>query len=68
MWKLSGNVLEERYRLLSRQFESMRHLQNSLATWTTTTAAEAQDKQRAIEQMTQCEKLGTEFATWYVDR
>ncbi|MGB8885994.1 MAG: hypothetical protein WCC87_04680 [Candidatus Korobacteraceae bacterium] len=30
VWKMGGNVLEQRYRLLSRQIESLRHLQNSL--------------------------------------
>ena len=67
VWKLSGNVLEERYRLISRQFESARHLQNALAAWTTTTPAEAQCRQIAIDQMTQCELQGRKFATWYVD-
>jgi hypothetical protein len=53
--------------LISRQFESARHLQNTLATWTVTNAAQAQDKQRAIEQMAQCETHGRKFVTWYVD-
>jgi|HubBroStandDraft_4_1064222.scaffolds.fasta_scaffold00098_20 hypothetical protein len=67
VWKLSGNVLEERYRLLSRQFESARHLHNALAQWKTSNAGEEQDKHRALEQMEQCEKQGRKFATWYVD-
>jgi len=67
VWKLSGNVLEERYRLISRQFESARHLQNALAGWTSTTPAEAQCKQIAIDQLSQCELQGRKFATWYVD-
>ena len=67
VWKLSGNVLEERYRLISRQFESIRHLQNALLQWTPTTAMEAQGKQIALQQMAQCEKQGRKFAAWYVD-
>ncbi|HEY4901729.1 MAG TPA: hypothetical protein VIH91_13015 [Terriglobales bacterium] len=67
VWKLSGNVLEERYRLISRQFESMRHLQNRLAQWTAADAREAQSKQIVLEQLAQCEKQGRKFATWYVD-
>jgi hypothetical protein len=67
VWKLSGNVLEERYRLLSRQFESARHLHNALAQWTIANATAGQDKHIAIEQMEQCEKQGRKFATWYVD-
>jgi hypothetical protein len=30
IWKMSGNVLDERYRVLSLEIESLRHLQNSL--------------------------------------
>ena len=67
VWKLSGNVLEERYRLISRQFESARNLQNSLAAWTVRNPVEAQCKQIAVAQMTQCEMQGRKFATWYVD-
>jgi hypothetical protein len=33
IWKLSGNVLEERYRVISLQFESLRHLGNTLEEW-----------------------------------
>lgn len=67
VWKLSGNVLEERYRLISRQAESMRNLQNALAAWTVSNSLEAQRKQVALDQMAQCEKHGRAFATWYVD-
>jgi len=67
VWKLSGNVLEERYRLISRQFESARHLQNALAEWITKTPVETQCKQIAVDQLAQCETQGRKFATWYVD-
>jgi hypothetical protein len=67
VWKLSGNVLEERYRLISRQFESARQLQNLLTSWTVTTAAQAQDKQIALDQLAQCDKQGRQFVTWYID-
>lgn len=30
VWKMSGNVLEQRYRLVSRQIESLRHLEKEL--------------------------------------
>lgn len=67
VWKMSGNVLEERYRLISRQFESAKHLQNALANWVVTNPLQEQCKHIAIEQMAQCEKLGRKFAAWYVD-
>ena len=31
VWKMSGNVLEQRDRMISRQIESLRHLENELA-------------------------------------
>lgn len=67
VWKLSGNVLEERYRLISRQFESAQQLHNALDAWTTATPEQAQSRKIAIEQMKQCETQGLDFATWYVD-
>jgi len=67
VWKMSANVLEERYRLISRQLESARSLQNTLASWVTTNSLEAQRKQIAAEQMRQCELQGRDFAIWYVD-
>jgi hypothetical protein len=67
VWKLSGNVLEERYRLISRQFESIRSLQRALAAWVVSNPVEAQCKQIAIDQMTQCDKQGRAFAEWYVN-
>ena len=30
VWKMSGNILEQRYRLMSRQIESLIHLENEL--------------------------------------
>ena len=36
VWKISGNVLEQRYRLISRQIESLRHLENELERLRTT--------------------------------
>jgi len=33
---MSGNVLEERYRVISLQFESLRHLANATEQWAPT--------------------------------
>ena len=63
--KFSGNVLEERYRLISRQFESMRNLQNALAVWSVISPEEMQHKQIALEQLAQCERQGSYFAIWW---
>ncbi len=67
VWKLSGNVLEERYHLISRQFESIRNLRTALDGWTVTNPDEAQRKQVVSDQLTLCDQDGRDFATWYVN-
>jgi len=67
VWKLSGNVLEERYRLISRQFESMRNLRSAVDAWQTVSVGEAQRKQIVCDQLTLCEQDGRDFATWYTN-
>jgi hypothetical protein len=67
VWKISGNVLEERYRLISRQLESARTLNNVLSKWQTANPIEAECRRIALEHMSQCEARGREFVTWYVD-
>ncbi len=67
VWKLSGNVLEERYRLISRQFESIRNLRTALEGWTVTNPDDAQRKQLVLDQLTLCDQDGRTFATWYVN-
>jgi hypothetical protein len=67
VWKLSGNVLEERYRLISRQFESLRNLQTALSAWTVTNAGDAQRRQLVCDQLALCDQDGRDFVTWYVN-
>jgi hypothetical protein len=65
-WKsvlsMSGNVLEERYRLVSRQLESARNLQTALSAW-----HPADDAHKAIVQheLGECEKAALDFAEDY---
>jgi hypothetical protein len=72
VWAVSGNTLAERYRLISRQFESLRHLGNHLVVWVpenTCPAEQAEDvarKERVLEQVAKCQKQGRAFAEWYV--
>jgi len=33
IWRMSGNVLDERYRMISRQLESLTHLENAVKAW-----------------------------------
>jgi len=41
VWKMSGNVLEQRDRMISRQIESLRHLENELASLRTKSSGTA---------------------------
>ena len=66
VWSMSGNVLEERYRLLSRQMESTQHLQNELERWNPS-PDEAANKEIALKQLKECQEQGFQFAKWYVD-
>jgi hypothetical protein len=54
---MSGNVLDERYRVISLQFESRRHLENTLA-------ERAMDS--VLAKLMECRKSGDEFARWFV--
>ena len=67
VWKLSGNVLEERYHLISRQFESLRNLRTALDGWIVTSPDDAQRKRLVTDQLTQCDEKGRAFVTWYVN-
>jgi len=59
VWKMSGNVLDVRYKLLSRQFESLTHLMNSLR------GSKIEGAERWIEQIQKTQRVRAEFADWY---
>ena len=68
VWKMGGNVLEVRYKLISRQLESMNHAIASLeafevSTATPITLAMATDSMRCLEDM---REAGHGFAKWYL--
>ena len=67
VWKMSGNVLEQRYLLISRQFESMRNLTNLLETWSPKDPEEIKAKDAALAQLKTCATQGARFADWYVN-
>jgi hypothetical protein len=67
VWSVSGNVLEERYRLISRQFESAQNLQNELLKWQTEGEEENNNRRVALQQLEDCMIKGFEFAEWYVN-
>jgi len=68
VWKMSGNVLDVRYKLLSRQLECLTHLHNSLRLFQPTTAEEKE----AFAGIPACQTsvnqgraAGMKFAKWY---
>ena len=66
IWKMSGNVLEERYRVLTYQLESLTHLENGLALWKPAGQPEIGQKDQLIAQLTECHSKAKDFALWYV--
>jgi hypothetical protein len=51
VWAMSGNVLEERYCLFSRQIEALRHLENQVALWAPASAADTEIKADLIKKI-----------------
>lgn len=69
VWKMSGNVLDVRYKLLSRQLECLNHLYNSLRLFK---VSEDSDEKTAFAGIETCKKSvnlsraeGLRFAEWY---
>lgn len=65
VWKMGGNVLEQRYRLLSRQIESLQHLKNTLRGLKTSNPAQAPVPQEFYDELKKCEDAIAPFATWF---
>lgn len=66
IWNISGNVLEERYRVMSRQFESLGHLRNVLQDWNPASREDFAGRDEVLGKLGQCERLGRLFVAWYV--
>ena len=69
VWKMSGNVLDVRYKLLSRQLECLNHLYNSLRLFK---VSDDSDEKAAFAGIETCKKSvnlsraeGLRFAEWY---
>jgi len=69
VWRMSGNVLDVRYKLLSRQLECLNHLHNSLRLFKVPQDAETQAAFAGIEMCKRSVNLsraeGLRFAEWY---
>ena len=65
VWAISGSTLEERYRVISRQFESLTHLGN-LMTASAPEESAAEGRDEVLHRIAECQKKGRVFASWYV--
>jgi len=66
VWKMSGNVLDERYRVITRQIESLGNLHNALQPWLCHSPEEAADKAFMLDRVASCMNAVMEFANWHV--
>jgi hypothetical protein len=61
VWKMSGNVLDVRYKLLSRQLECLNHLHNSIKQSRPPSA----EGQRCLASINHTRQMGLTFGQWY---
>ena len=67
VWTMGGNVLEERYRMMSRQFESLKHMQNLLAARAPEGVGEAKRILELKGAMDGCRGKQLAFIKWYAN-
>jgi hypothetical protein len=68
IWKLSGDVLGERYRVVSRQLESLTHLTNTMKKWQADSGSpEESQKTAVLRQVATCQEKREAFTKWYVN-
>lgn len=69
VWRMSGNVLDVRYKLLSRQLESLNHLHASLEefidSFPSPDESERQSAKACLTAIEETHDAGTHFARWY---
>ena len=69
VWKMSGNVLDVRYKLLSRQLECLNHLHTSLSLYTAPSSGAEKAAFAGVDVCLRCVDLsrvaGMEFGEWY---
>jgi hypothetical protein len=69
VWKMSGNVLDVRYKLVSRQLECLNHLHASLQEAINSNPDVDDDELKGVDacltEVEKNQKAGVEFAKWY---
>lgn len=67
IWMMGTGVLEDRYRLLWRQFESAYNLKNELRRHTPRDLGASERHTRAIRELESCGEQSVKFDEWYVN-
>ena len=67
VWKMSGNVLEVRYKVMSRQMECMNHTIASLEEFLKTSSdpGEIRAARNSLAALLRMRRMGMKFAGWY---
>jgi hypothetical protein len=63
---MSGNVLEERYRVMSLQGESLRHLKNTITLWRPDSSWDTSAKATVLTKIEEAQAANLEFGKFYV--
>lgn len=68
VWAMSSDTLEERYRVISRQFESLQHLRNVLKLGHPGDSCPGIENRtaEALASIDSCQEKGRNFVQWYV--
>jgi hypothetical protein len=67
VWAMSGDVLTERYCLISRQIEALRHLRNQIDAWIPNNLPDATNQAELLKKITECQQNGIKpLVEWYV--
>jgi len=66
IWKMSGNVLEERYRVVSLQLESLNHLRNTINAWVPDNSDESEQKAELVKKVDSSRVKNLKFVKWYL--
>jgi hypothetical protein len=66
IWKMSGNGLDERYRVITFQIESLRHLKNTVSEWEPSNLPDAAHKACLMTKVSHCLGKLQAFVAWYL--
>jgi hypothetical protein len=66
VWTMGGNIAEERYRIISRQLETLRHLRNLIAKDDPENELSYDKKEAILNVLDPCQMGADDFVAWYL--